>query len=344
MCWLCWVSLRAWSDTFPVLVRALGQSIGIKSCYIGSRIFQVCFTSWRAFYRTKDGKRRAKLSDRFTERSQTFRSTTSGLPTKYSFTGQRDDGLGLKYYVARHYDAALGRFAQADSDVPESQGVQGLNRYAYVNNAPTRWIDPTGHNADCGIGDQAGCVEGKKIDPPPGTELPTQIKDPRIMQAWVFLYNSTAGRKYAELIRDEKISIELGNNMGNVVARISKTLDPSGKLIIASGTPIQINRALLRGDPTKIVTALAHEAFHYSEPYGQVESSLYEEYRAFDLEDSIWREKNAHLVPSPKDFNPYDKQELTLFFNVHSRVTGSQYNQSGLAAYPSSWEDSGHGR
>ena len=47
------------------------------------------------------------------------------------------------YYNARWYDPALGRFAQADSIVPG--GVQGLDRYAYVNNNPMRYTDPTGH-------------------------------------------------------------------------------------------------------------------------------------------------------------------------------------------------------
>ena len=34
-------------------------------------------------------------------------------------------------------------FAQADSIVPV--GVQGLDRYAYVNNSPVRYTDPNGH-------------------------------------------------------------------------------------------------------------------------------------------------------------------------------------------------------
>jgi hypothetical protein len=41
------------------------------------------------------------------------------------------------------YDPALGRFAQADTIVPG--GVQGLDRYAYVNNDPVRYTDPSGH-------------------------------------------------------------------------------------------------------------------------------------------------------------------------------------------------------
>ena len=55
------------------------------------------------------------------------------------------------FYNARWYDPALGRFAQADSIVPP--GVQGLDRYAYVNNNPMLYTDPTGHDVDCGIGD-----------------------------------------------------------------------------------------------------------------------------------------------------------------------------------------------
>ena len=48
------------------------------------------------------------------------------------------------YYNARWYDPALGRFAQADSIVPG--GVQGLDRYSYVNNNPMRYTDPSGHD------------------------------------------------------------------------------------------------------------------------------------------------------------------------------------------------------
>ncbi|MFZ5883978.1 MAG: RHS repeat-associated core domain-containing protein [Chloroflexota bacterium] len=80
----------------------------------------------------------------------------------YTFTGQfsyMDDpstagvteGFGLMFYNARWYDPVNGRFAQADSIVPG--GVQGWDRYAYVNNAPTRFTDPSGHlpiDDECG--------------------------------------------------------------------------------------------------------------------------------------------------------------------------------------------------
>ena len=86
---------------------------------------------------------------------------SSGLsPTQYQYTGQYSytADFGLMYYNARWYDPALGRFAQADSIVPP--GVQGLDRYAYVNNNPMRYTDPSGHSIDCGIG-ESYCETGK---------------------------------------------------------------------------------------------------------------------------------------------------------------------------------------
>ncbi len=52
------------------------------------------------------------------------------------------------FYNARWYDSSLGRFAQADTIVPA--GVQGYDRYAYVNNNPVRYTDPSGHCATNG--------------------------------------------------------------------------------------------------------------------------------------------------------------------------------------------------
>lgn len=46
---------------------------------------------------------------------------------------------------ARWYDPALSRFISPDSIIPENQGVQALDRFAYVSNNPLRFTDPTGH-------------------------------------------------------------------------------------------------------------------------------------------------------------------------------------------------------
>jgi hypothetical protein len=60
------------------------------------------------------------------------------------------------YYRARWYSTELGRFAQPDTDVPESQGVQAWDRFAGLNNNPVRYTDPSGNRVSDGC-DTEGC-------------------------------------------------------------------------------------------------------------------------------------------------------------------------------------------
>ena len=78
----------------------------------------------------------------------TERYTSGTTQTTYKFTGQRyESGIGLYYYGARWYDSAAGRFIQADTMIPQQQGGQAWGRYAYTNNNPVRYTDPTGHRS-----------------------------------------------------------------------------------------------------------------------------------------------------------------------------------------------------
>ena len=80
------------------------------------------------------------------------------LPTTFRFTGQRSEtglgpsgGEGLMFYSSRWYDPSLGRWIQPDTIVPLGQGVQALDRYAYANNSPVVYNDPSGHCVICVI-------------------------------------------------------------------------------------------------------------------------------------------------------------------------------------------------
>ena len=60
------------------------------------------------------------------------RHSNGTTPTSYHFTGQREEsglGAGVYFYGPRWYDPALGRFAQADTIVPEPGNPQSLHRY-----------------------------------------------------------------------------------------------------------------------------------------------------------------------------------------------------------------------
>jgi hypothetical protein len=53
------------------------------------------------------------------------------------------------HFGARFYLPKLGRFASADTIVPNFANPQALNRYAFVLNNPLRYTDPTGHTSAC---------------------------------------------------------------------------------------------------------------------------------------------------------------------------------------------------
>jgi RHS repeat-associated protein len=73
--------------------------------------------------------------------------SVTGAQNLFGFTGEPSDATGLVYLRARSLDPATGRLLSADSVVPNAQGTQGYNLYAYVANDPATWADPTGHQA-----------------------------------------------------------------------------------------------------------------------------------------------------------------------------------------------------
>ncbi len=78
-------------------------------------------------------------------RTQTA-SPQAGFQVSRRFTGQVFDAeSGLYYYNARYYDPELGRFIQADTEIPDLSNPQSYNRYSYVMNDPLRYNDPSGH-------------------------------------------------------------------------------------------------------------------------------------------------------------------------------------------------------
>ncbi|NJM41870.1 MAG: RHS repeat-associated core domain-containing protein [Anaerolineae bacterium] len=75
------------------------------------------------------------------------------------FTSQNwDAGVGLYDYSARLYNPLIGKFVSADTVVPNPARPQSLNRYAYVENSPLNYTDPTGHARSC---EETGCTDAR---------------------------------------------------------------------------------------------------------------------------------------------------------------------------------------
>ena len=56
-----------------------------------------------------------------------------------------DNETGFYYLQSRYYDPANRRFINADSLASTGQGFLGTNMFAYCNNCPTIYEDPSGH-------------------------------------------------------------------------------------------------------------------------------------------------------------------------------------------------------
>jgi RHS repeat-associated protein len=67
--------------------------------------------------------------------------------TTLKFAGlELDEESGLHFAQARYYDTLTARFLTADTVTPgEGKSSQGWNRYAYSNNSPVTYVDPSGH-------------------------------------------------------------------------------------------------------------------------------------------------------------------------------------------------------
>ncbi len=71
-----------------------------------------------------------------------------GWPGRYGYTGREDIGAtGLMHYRARAYDPATGRFLSHDPMMGDQETPQTLNPYAYVQNNPINYTDPSGKSA-----------------------------------------------------------------------------------------------------------------------------------------------------------------------------------------------------
>jgi RHS repeat-associated protein len=85
----------------------------------------------------------------------------SQLASDLGFTGQRNDlDLDLMYYNARYYDPALGQFNRPDPITARPATAAGWNRYAYVQNNPLSYTDPSGYAGKVEAGgylDYVGC-------------------------------------------------------------------------------------------------------------------------------------------------------------------------------------------
>lgn len=106
--------------------------------------------------------------------------------------------------MERIYGPYLNRWTQPDTIIPNISNPQDWNRYSYSRNNPIKYIDPSGHSVDCGIGDPY-CEAGKINTQKQALDIAQKIKTHN--------KNSNTTRYWASLSKDEQtILVEAGWN------------------------------------------------------------------------------------------------------------------------------------
>ena len=72
-------------------------------------------------------------------------ATTLGVKNPFRYRSYYyDTETGLYYLNSRYYDPDTGRFVNADGYISTGQGIIGHNMFAYCNNNPVNFSDPSG--------------------------------------------------------------------------------------------------------------------------------------------------------------------------------------------------------
>ena len=75
-------------------------------------------------------------------------SSTVGAVNPFRYRGYYYDvETGWYYLNSRYYDPTVGRFLSPDTILGANGGLQGYNLFAYCNNNPVMFVDPSGNFA-----------------------------------------------------------------------------------------------------------------------------------------------------------------------------------------------------
>ncbi len=87
-----------------------------------------------------------------------YASSGVGNQVGPGYADQYVDDTGLLCMRARYYDPELRRFISADPQLPSAITGLNFNRYAYANNSPYRYYDPSGRYFCEGTDDDCSAV------------------------------------------------------------------------------------------------------------------------------------------------------------------------------------------
>ena len=162
---------------------------------------------------------------------------------------------------------------------------------------------------------------------PSSTSQQSLIQDPQLVAAWESLdaiqttaldwkNQSLTGHELAQFLLERSIPVQFDFD--------EKCHGSSCSIRYCAGTvcdfedgnpgvdPIYISMKL-KGDPDRLVRALAHEIYHRTEPFGNVRDTLFEEYWAYATESQIVKTEQEIFT----GYDPRNPEDLARWFAVN---------------------------
>ncbi|MDX8149509.1 polymorphic toxin-type HINT domain-containing protein [Lentzea sp. BCCO 10_0061] len=160
------------------------------------------------------------------------RGTTGTWPARLDkgLVGGTLDNTGLTHIGAREYDPATGRFVSVDP-VMDTSDPQQWNGYAYANNSPITYSDPTGLYATSCMNDGSNCSTHHTKDHAVAPSGPTQEWVTSEETGISVAYNTTTNKSYIgdyELPVDSPNIFDIGREMRSIRTAMGKDM-PEGE-------------------------------------------------------------------------------------------------------------------
>ncbi|MFV0388394.1 MAG: RHS repeat-associated core domain-containing protein [Pyrinomonadaceae bacterium] len=270
---------------------------------------------------------------------------TYGDSTKQKFTGyERDEETNLDFAQARMYSSQLGRFSVADPLLSSAtiKSPQSWNRYSYVYNNPTIYIDPYGlYVWGKGFGAGKDDDDLTKEERKKRKEFKESLEKAQIVAALMLISDDPTIRARGRKIQRAVDSYGEEGIDNGVTLQIGK-VDKKSNASVTFGNPLGI-----RADSNNNLVADVVVTFSEKNNIEAVtvvhEGSHVADW--LDLSDVILSNPSfateKDLLNSPKNITTYETENSAYFVGSYvAESLGQNYNANGIEYWNEGWKAS----
>ncbi|NQJ53447.1 RHS repeat-associated core domain-containing protein, partial [Streptococcus suis] len=222
------------------------------------------------------------------------KQTTDTTGNPFAYNGEARDVTGLDYLRARYYDSQAGTFLTADSYSGSQTDPLSQNLYAYVQNNPANYTDPSGHigRPNINLPDSRGSRQPKRSSQSKSNQskvYPIFPSGTSIIDQQLIIANQSAAQGLVDA-QKRFIQETKGYSYNPIVDMFRDPLGPSRSPIDYGSTPFA---TITRSYIDSVLTTARQTV--YTPPPSDYERAVQSGQSTYDWSRSTTREaKNIH--------------------------------------------------